>query len=108
MDGSAEENLPYFTETIRQFAAGEEPIQGRPIVDALTQAGFDRDSMQVTFDESKTGLIADHIYASVLVQQDCLIAQVVSEDRSFTVDAAPAVGPEEDICIIGETRPIDW
>lgn len=64
--------------------------------------------MEVSFDESKTGLTADHLYAAVRIDADCLIAQLVTEDRTFAVETAPAVGPERNHCLIGETRAIDW
>lgn len=107
-DGSAEDNLPYFTEVLRSFSAGDQPVQGVPVVDAVAGAGFDRAAMQVSFDESKTGLPADNIFVSVRIGADCLIGQVVAADRSFAAEAKPAVGPAQDVCLIGATRPIDW
>ena len=107
-EGTADENLPYFHETLRQFAVGTAPVQGAPVVDALAAAGFDKTKMQVSFDESKTDLVADNIFVSVLIGQDCLIGQVVVADRSFVTEAAPAVGPDKSLCLIGTTRPIDW
>ena len=107
-DGSAADNLPYFTEVLRAFSAGDQPVQGVPVVDAVVDAGFDKSLMQVSFDESKTGLAADSIFVSVRIGADCLIGQVVAEDRSFVAEAKPAVGPAQDICLIGNTRPIDW
>ncbi|KTR86612.1 DUF6993 domain-containing protein [Leucobacter chromiiresistens] len=104
--GTAEENLPYFTEVLRVFSAGTEPVQGAPIVQAVADAGFDRAAMQVSFDQSKTNLPADNIFVSVRIGSDCLIGQVVAEDRSFVARNEPAVGPAGDICLIGETAPI--
>ncbi len=107
-EGTAAENLPYFQESLRQFGIGEAPVQGAPVVDHLVSAGFDKRNMQVSFDESKTNLVADNIFVSVLFGQDCLIGQVVVADRSFVAEEAHAVGPEQNICLIGTTRPIDW
>lgn len=107
-EGSAEENLPIFTETLRQYSEGDTAIEGQPIVDAIANVGFNRDDMQVSFDRTKTDLVADHIFVSVRVDQECLIGQVVTDDRSFVTEVMPAVGPEENICLIGETRAIDW
>ncbi|MFT4231286.1 MAG: hypothetical protein QM606_00700 [Leucobacter sp.] len=106
--GSAADNLPYFTEVLRRYSEGEAPVQGRPVVDAVAEAGFDKAAMQVSFDESKTGLVADSIFVSVLIGSDCLIGQIVTGDRSFVAENEPAVGPDGDICLIGRTRPIDW
>jgi hypothetical protein len=107
-DGTAEQNLPYFNETMRQFAVGTAAVQGKPVVDALASAGFEKADMQVSFDESKTELAADSIFVSVRLGTDCLIGQIVVADRSFVTEAADAVGPDQGLCLIGATRPIDW
>lgn len=107
-DGTAEDNLPYFTEVLRGFGAGTESVTGAPVVNAVAASGFDKAAMQVSFDESKTGLPADSIYVSVRMGAECLIGQVVAEDRSTYAVAEPAVGPNQDICLIGNTRAIDW
>lgn len=107
-DGTAEDNLPYFTELIRTYASGEAPITGEPIAQAVVDAGFDKTMIQFSFDESKTGLVADNIFVSVRVGADCLIGQLVTEDRGFVTAVEPAVGPGADICLIGTTRSVDW
>lgn len=107
-DGSADENLPYFTEVLRQYSAGDGAVQGRPIVDAIVESGFDKEAMSVSFDESKTGYAADSIFVSVRIGEDCLLGQIAAEGRDFSAQAEPAVGPEGGVCLIGETRPIDW
>lgn len=107
-DGSAADNLPFFSEVMRGYAAGDGPVQGAPLVDAVTAAGFDRAAMQVSFDQTQTGLAADNIFVSVRLGAECLMGQLVAEDRSFVVVVAPVLGPNQDICIIGNTRPIDW
>jgi hypothetical protein len=107
-DGTAAENLAYFHESLRQFGLGAEPVQGEPVVNTLAAAGFDKKKMQVSFDESKTNLVADNIFVSVVFGQDCLIGQIVVADRSFFAETAPAVGPDKNLCLIGATRPIDW
>ncbi|WP_025133654.1 hypothetical protein [Leucobacter sp. PH1c] len=104
--GTAEENLPYFTEVLRTYTAGEGPVQGAPIVQAVTDAGFDPALMQVSFDRTKTNLDADNIFVSVRAGAECLIGQVVAADRSFVAVTEPAVGPQQDICLIGTTAPI--
>lgn len=106
--GTAADNLPYFTEVIRAFAEGDQPVQGQPVAQAVIDAGFDRATMQVSFDQSKTGLPADNIFVSVQIGSECLIGQVVAEDRTFVAENEPAIGPEGLTCLIGETRPLDW
>ena len=107
-DGTAEQNLPYFTEVLRAYSEGAQPVKGQPVVDAVAEAGFDRAAMQVSFDRTGTGLEADNIFVSVRIGGDCLIGQLVTGDRTFTARNEPAVGPDGDICLIGSTRPIDW
>lgn len=106
--GTAEENLPFFRQQLVDYAAGDGPVKGEPIVRAITAAGFDKQQMQVSFDRSKTGLDADNIFVSVLVGKDCLIGQVVAADRSITAQAVDAIGPDTNICLIGNTAPITW
>ena len=107
-DGTAAENLPYFTEVIRGYAAGEAPIEGEPVVNAVADAGFERTQMQVSFDRSETNLVADNIFVSVRIGTDCLIGQLVVEGREFVSRVEPALGPDRSICLLGETRIIDW
>lgn len=106
--GSAEDNLPFFREILTTYAAGEQPIEGQPIVDAIAASGFDKAAMQVSFDRSKTNLVADSIYVSVRFGTECLLGQLVTEGREAVAETAKAVGPEQNICLIGNTRTIDW
>ncbi len=106
--GTADENFVFFSDTLRQFVLSGSPLQGRPVVDALVAAGFERAAMQVSFDESKTGLAADSVFVSVRIEEDCLIGQLLTVEQSFTAAVEPTVGPEGDLCLIGNTRAIDW
>lgn len=107
-DGTAEDNLPYFTELIRAYSTSEASITGKPVAQAVIDGGFDKTMMQFSFDESKTGLVADNIFVSVRIGADCLIGQLVTADRGFVTAVEPAVGPAADICLIGTTRSVDW
>ena len=107
-DGDAGDNLPFFAQVITDYAKGAQPIEGRPIVDAIAAAGFDRRAMQVSFDRTKTNLVADSIYVSVRIGEECLLGQLVTATREIAVTEAAAVGPDKSICLIGNTRPIDW
>lgn len=107
-EGSAEENLAYFTWVLESFAGGVEPVAGRAVADAVIAAGFDRSAMQVSFDRTQTDLPADNIFVSVRVGDACLLGQLTTADREVATMTAPTLGPERDICLIGVTRPIDW
>lgn len=106
-DGSAEQNLPFFRSVLTDYAAGTGAVQGKPIARAVIDAGFAPDAMQVSFDRTKTDLPADNIFVSVRIGPECLIGQVVAEDRSVVAETAPAVGPEKNLCLIGETAPVE-
>lgn len=106
--GTATDNLPVFEQTLLAFAAGGEPVEGAPIVNAVTAAGFDRAAMQVSFDRTRTDLVADSIFVSVRMGEACLIGQITTADRGVSAVVEPAIGPERSICLIGQTRPIDW
>lgn len=106
--GDAQQNLPFFTSVLEEFAAGAEPVEGVPVVNALATAGFDRATMQVSFDLSKTGLVADSILVSVRYGSECLIGQIVTADRSVATTREPALTESRTVCLIGNTRAIDW
>lgn len=106
--GDAQQNLPFFTAVLQDFAAGTEPVEGVPVVNALAAAGFDRTTMQVSFDLSKTGLVADSILVSVRYGPECLIGQIVTADRSVVTTREPALTESRTVCLIGNTRAIDW
>lgn len=105
-DGSAAENLPFFLHTLEEFAGSDAPIEGATVVEAVETAGFKRQSMQVSFDRTQTNLVADSIFISVRIDADCLVGQLVTETREAVAMTAPAVGPNQDICLIGNTAPI--
>lgn len=105
-EGTAEENLPFFTSIVEAVWATPEQAQGRAYVDALTAAGFDKGAMQVTQDLSTVGNPAESIQFSVRWGDECLIGQVgPATGAPFTTTAAVL---EPDLCLIGQTRPIDW
>lgn len=107
-DGTANQNEDYFSYVLRQAIRSGAQVTGEEMVNALSAGGFDRNAMQVSFDESQTGLRADNIFVSVRMSEQCLLGQIVTADKSVVVDVQPAVGPEKTVCLIGQTRPIDW
>ncbi|MFC5338100.1 DUF6993 domain-containing protein [Leucobacter denitrificans] len=107
-EGSAEAKFADFTAALKSFAGGTEAVRGQPIVNSLVSAGFDKSAMQVSFDTSRTNLVADSIFVSVRIDESCLLGQITTESRELVTDLAPAVGPDQNICLIGQTRPIDW
>lgn len=106
--GTAEENLEYFRSVLRTYSESEQPILGEPIVNAVAESGFEKGDMQVSHDRSRTGLVADSMYVAVRLGETCLLGQFVTDNREWAAYAADAVGPENNVCMIGDTRPIDW
>ncbi len=105
-NGSAEDNLPIFTEVTERVWASDHRNQGRAYVDALVDAGFDKEAMQVTADLSTVQRQAESILFSVKWGSECLIGQVGPETGDPLATVMDAVG--EGVCLIGNTREIDW
>lgn len=105
-DGSAADNLPYFTAVVDGVWATDAREQGRAYIDALTSAGFDKAAMQVTNDRSTVDNAAESMQFSVRWGDECLIGQVgPATGTPFTTIVPVLPG---DVCLIGRTRPIDW
>lgn len=105
-EGTAEDNLPYFTLVVQQVWAGPERMAGRAYIDALVAAGFDKSRMQVTKDQTAIGNAADSIQFSVAWNDACLIGQAGAAFAEPATVVVPIL--EGGACLIGETRPIDW
>ncbi|WP_022894553.1 DUF6993 domain-containing protein [Agromyces subbeticus] len=102
-DGDAEANLPFFTQVASGVSASG-TTASRDFTSALITAGFDRAAMQVTPDETPTGLAADSVSFSVLWKGDCLIGQNGAAVGGLTtvVDV-----PLDGACLAGPTPPVE-
>ncbi|MFK3679234.1 DUF6993 domain-containing protein [Microbacterium sp. NPDC090218] len=106
-DGTAEENLPVFTAVADGIWATDQRGSGRAYIDALIGAGFDRDAMQVTQDQSTVGNPAESLQFSVRWGDDaCLVGQVGPSTGQVVTAVMPQLA--EGRCLVGTTRPIDW
>lgn len=105
-DGSAADNLPYFTAVMDSVWAADQSVQGRAYIDALVAAGFARADMEVTNDRTTVDNPADSIQFSVHWQGECLVGQVGPSTPAPTAVVLPEV--PGGTCLIGQTRPIDW
>ncbi|GAB2508182.1 hypothetical protein GCM10027064_02010 [Microbacterium petrolearium] len=106
-DGSAEDNLPLFARIVDEVWQSERRAEGRAYIDALAAAGFDTSAMQVTRDESTVGNPAESILFSVRWADECLIGQVGPETGEPVTSVQETLGADR-VCLLGETRPIDW
>lgn len=107
-DGTASDNEEYLRYTLRTAIRDGLEINGVNVVNTVAAAGFDKSTMQVTYDTSETGLAADNIFISVRFADSCLLGQIVTGDKTVFTSVQPAIGPDKSICLIGQTRPIDW
>ncbi len=106
-DGSAEDNLPVFTAVAERVWGTEQRGEGRAYVDGLVAAGFDRDAMQLTPDQSTVGNPAESIQFSVRWgEEECLIGQVGPSTGAVVTTVMPQLAGGR--CLVGATRPIDW
>lgn len=105
-DGTARDNLPFFTETVTAVWEGPDQVSGRAYIDALVAGGFDKSDMQVTADQTTIGNPADSIEFSVRWGEECLVGQVGPEIGGVVTAVMPGLGGG--LCLVGATRPIDW
>ncbi|HEX5729264.1 MAG TPA: hypothetical protein VFX99_07555 [Microbacterium sp.] len=105
-EGTAEENLPLFSDVIAAVWATPDNVAGRAYIDALIAAGFDRSAMQVTPDQTTVGNPAESIQFSVRWGDECLVGQVGPATGTPVTAVVPVLG--EGSCLVGQTRPIDW
>lgn len=105
-EGTAADNLPLFAQVTDDVWAGAERASGRAYIDALVAAGFPKDAMQVTADQTTIGNPADTIEFSVRWGEDCLLGQVGPEIGEAVSVVLPALADGR--CLIGATRTIDW
>lgn len=103
-DATADENLAYFDDVNARFLAADPSPGGRPIVDNLVAAGFDREAMELTRDTTPIGRPADSVQFSVRVGDACLVGQ--ASDSGYVGIVGPVLSGSR--CLIGELRPIDW
>lgn len=105
-EGSADENLPFFTSVVNGVWAADQSYQGRAYIDALVAAGFPKADMELTNDRTTVDNPADAIQFSVRWQGECLVGQVGPSTPAPTAVVLPEV--PGGTCLIGQTRPIDW
>lgn len=104
LDGTAEENLPYFIDINRAWITSGGGTDGRSLIDNLVKAGFPKNAMEVTPDRTTVNAAADDIFYSVRINGTCLIGQYGNGKFSGTAQPLLSTGK----CLVGTTRTIDW
>lgn len=103
--GGAEENKPYFDRTLQDLLESNPDAGSHEMVNALTDAGFDKSQMEVTFDKTSVDLDADFVIVAVKMPDNvCLIGQTGTRGYASTVVEPMSTGK----CLIGMTQDIDW
>jgi hypothetical protein len=105
--GSAGDNLPYFTAIVERVWGSDRRVEGRAYVDALAAAGFDKAAMQVTSDLTTVGNPAESLQFAVRWNDECLVGQVGPDIGEAVTRVLPAL-QDDALCLLGDTRPIDW
>ncbi|KAB1642725.1 DUF6993 domain-containing protein [Gulosibacter chungangensis] len=105
-DGGAEENKAYFDKTLQDLLDANPEAGSHEMVNALTEAGFDKSQMEVTPDKTAVDLDAAFVVVSVKMPDNmCLIGQTGTHGYASMV-AEPM--KSTDTCLIGKNQEIDW
>ena len=104
--GSAADNLRYFNFLAAAVTKANPAADGRAYVDALVAGGFDRNTIEVTYDRTQADLAADAIQFSVRIAGECLIGQIGPATDGFHSVVAPVLSTG--LCLVGSSRQIDW
>lgn len=102
--GTAEQNKPWFDHVNQQTLAANPVATSQEFVNGLANGGFDKATMEVTFDRTNVDLEADYIIVSVKIGEECLIGQ--RGPRGYTSEVVPPISTGT--CLIGATQPITW
>jgi hypothetical protein len=102
-DGTALDNREYFDAAIAEVLARDQSPTSEQLVDALADAGFTTEAMQVTADETAVGLEVDAIEVSVEFDESCVIGQFGEFGYRSAVMPLLATGE----CLVGSTVPIE-
>lgn len=102
--GSALENQPYLDFVVQESLESQGATRsGLVVVEALMQAGFSRDVMELTPDVSLIELPVDSTSVSIRMGEDCFIGQWGEDWYVSQVEPVLATGT----CLLGETVSLD-
>ena len=96
-EGSAEDNLPFFTQVLEDSGAGAPGGELSSAVEALIAAGFDQATMSHTAASSKIELPVDSISLAVAFSNQCLVGQFSTTWLETQVAPLTPTG-----CLIGD------
>lgn len=96
VDGTADENRPYFDHVITSHIAGGGDMSGGTIAAVLAEAGWSGGTVEVTPDATPLGNATDAVSFAVRLGDDCLLGQWNGE---YTSMVAPALA--SGTCLVG-------
>jgi hypothetical protein len=104
LDGTANDNLPYFDQVNGELIDAGGSLDGRAFIDNLVAAGYPKSDMEVTSDRTAINGAADNIQFAVRLNGTCLIGQY----GNIGYDSVALEMLTTGRCLVGATRPIDW
>ena len=100
--GTADQNKLYFDAAIADYWGRFRTGASQTMVDQLVGWGFDRGTLEVTYDSTAIGLGVDSIEASARFGAECLVATVRGDRYTTAILPVTSTGT----CLIGETYPV--
>lgn len=102
-DGDATQNKDYFVATLLKYSESDEELSSQGLSNAIIEAGFAKETVEVSTDQSVTNLPTDTVTVATRFDQECLLGQIERKTGEVFVFQTETVGPDKDICLIGNT-----
>jgi len=102
-DADASANQAYFEQVLAGAGAGQLKVAGPDVIQALIDAGFPEDDIDITPDASLIALPADSVAVAIFWKEQCLIGQYT--DQWLATDVAPPVA--DGSCLVHEVETLD-
>ena len=100
---SAEGRLAAFEEALESAWSEDQPVDRQRTIDALIDAGFDSDQLEVTDEIDAVGGRVANIEVAARIDDQCIIGQSGQDGTRALV--APAL--QSGGCLVGDTPPVD-
>lgn len=102
-NADASANLAFFEQVLAGAGAGQLKVAGADVIQALVEAGFAEEDIDITPDASLIALPADSVAVAVSWKEQCLIGQYT--DQWLATDVAPPVA--DGSCLVHEVETLD-
>jgi hypothetical protein len=101
--GSAAQNEAYFLYVLTEAGAGSERVLGADVRQAVVDAGFDDEAIEITSDTSLIRLPAESITIAVAMDGECLVGQWGKDWLVTQVTPLLDTG----VCLVGDVDSLD-